>query len=803
MLIPSIKNRYTERILYSYCLIFYFIGFMANVYANDSKESTPQLNFQHCKVEIMNELKTIYHRLPKALHLTDHKLTIRCINRVLKFGFKFSQKANHSTLFLGHLHAIKQRRVLYRLEHLSQDEREQLWHARGVVHALLMITTKSKQWYLDQRFRMANGWNEDGDQAKNTDIWGYSRPLGQTSARMDFVTFGEEWFIRPPRRVQTPDNRIECQSFSHSRFFNQQFRPQEKDRPPATCKQFWTWSKQYSAIELIFTSPAKSLVSSFGHLSVLLRANNDTDPDDLDPVYQYVGLVSNSTHSSKNWEFIFSNIPLVLQPESYANFARQNRLYENRRVYRFKMKLTLSQQTWIKARLWEQVRRFNTTYQFLTENCAEQVLRLFDMIHLHKPLKQPGITVSPMGVISLLSQAGMLIKEPIYRVGIDEELQSIRKDLVKQKAMLHSNKMIPPLNDHLTTDLLQKWHLFVESINTYNDQLFEYLHKIQDYYDLLAWRTPPTQSNIVPTEGIEFLGLKNTIFHEEKMAHEVIDLLSEWYKTKENKDATKSKEHALADALIALIGDKNLQLGLGHEASILPVQKTQHLNSTKSNSIWGSDGSFTIGNEYHLHAKELNFQLYTSLYDELQGQQRSVLHPPVRDLKIIKLNFESNFDDLYQFEIEPFSIYQRSNFMDVSWLGIRFESLLKYSHFAYGMKINLGPSIQVLQWQLGQGDLSVGIVGRSSFLSTNALDLQWPVFSSIGIPLGQSFFVRSYIETNLFPLTTTSINYLINVQIETLLSLNNHQRMSILPKLEYLSDPTEQHLIIGLHLRVQ
>ena len=231
---------------------------------------------------------------------------------------------------------------------------------------------------------------------------------------MDFVTFGEEWFVRPPRRDVRPDNRVECQSFTKSRYFNRLFYPDRPDLPPAKCGQFWAWNNRFDTIEVVFTGPSDALISSFGHLSILLRTQSTDGPGEEDAVFQYVGLIPMGGNERPSFAALTSEVPLVLQVESYADFEKQNRRYEDRRIYRFSTQLSRSQQIWLKARLWEQVRRTRLTYQFLNQNCAEMVLRLFDATS-SAPLSanQSGVTVSPLGVISLLHASGWISGNPV------------------------------------------------------------------------------------------------------------------------------------------------------------------------------------------------------------------------------------------------------------------------------------------------------------------------------------------------------------------------------------------------------
>ena len=320
------------------------------------------LVIQGCEQTKIDRLIHDFNDLPEVITTTVKNLSIRCVTETFPYGFHVQKIDSHVTLRLGRREPISPRRTLYRLAHLSESERTSIFQRRGLIHASLLIVTAQTQWHLDPRFRKVNGWDERGLHAENEDAWAYSRPLGQQSALYDFITFGEEWFIRPPRRTSSPDNRVECQSFSKGRFFSQLFHPDQPDLPPKHCESFWHWNTLHPSAEILFTAPTSSPISSFGHLALLLRRNDAQHPEHLDPVYQYVGLVPIEGGRKSLSDSLLSEIPLILQTDSYIRFDRQNRLREDRRLYRFRVKLSSSELTWLKARLWEQLRRFQTPY---------------------------------------------------------------------------------------------------------------------------------------------------------------------------------------------------------------------------------------------------------------------------------------------------------------------------------------------------------------------------------------------------------------------------------------------------------
>ena len=97
-------------------------------------------------------------------------------------------------------------------------------------------------------------------------------------------------------------------------------------------------------------------------------------------MFQYVGLVPLVGTEEPSLEMFNADVPLVLQANTYIDFEKQNRYFEDRQIYRFSARLDEAQEIWLKARLWEQLRRLELSYTFLNQNCAAMVLRLFDSI---------------------------------------------------------------------------------------------------------------------------------------------------------------------------------------------------------------------------------------------------------------------------------------------------------------------------------------------------------------------------------------------------------------------------------------
>ena len=225
-----------------------------------------------------------------TVHLDVESIRVECTENALPFGFAVSSRQG-TTVSTRKIQVGSSRRSYYRLAHLDETTRQQIWHARGLVHALLTIYTEQTQVHLRPGFRQINGWDTQGTLNKNDDSWGYSRALdGERKIRLHYL--GEEWFVRPPDRKRKPDNRVECQSFQKGRVFQKLFEPEAVDLPPY-CESFrhgvahWGLSTSFIPARGMARFLARSPSAAYEPVG------DHTEP--LDQVYQFVGLVNLNT----------------------------------------------------------------------------------------------------------------------------------------------------------------------------------------------------------------------------------------------------------------------------------------------------------------------------------------------------------------------------------------------------------------------------------------------------------------------------------------------------------------------------
>ena len=718
------------------------------------QEKVP-IQFNHCSKELIVILTNSYHQLPQLLKSSIHQtIKVECSEKSYPFGFEVLVGHTDTLLNIGHLSRLaedRSRRANYRLNHLSFTERENLWQLRGLVHAIVRTGSLLKNWHLDKRFKRINGWSDDGAYAQNQDHWGYARALGEQSALDDFTTSAEEWFIRATKRIDAPDNRVECQSFSKGRFFTQLFYPTRKDLPPPHCRQFWQWSNRYSWAELIYTAPTSSPISSFGHLALVLRSQPGPEPEYLDPVYQFVGLVSSINGRKSLVDNLLDDTPLILQADDYLSFDQQTRLREDRHLYHFRLKLSDHELTWLKARLWEQARRFQASYHFMTENCAEMLLRLFQGLTKHK-LNVVGWSTSPLGVISVLRKAKLLSPDPSRRASLSEQLllleQVINRFRKDQKAI---NLKIPPLGD-LTHRSLKRWQTFLKQLSSTELTLLPFLHHIQDYYDLAIWQLQRVPLRIAPIKSRELLELKNELLHEEQFAEEVATRMSTWYQQKytlssKKKVTQRENLEQLTDLLVEEISDTIQRLGAANTVQSPLDDSVSLWHPQMPSRSWGSDSSFLWRMKSDLTAFTSSGFNFT-LYDERQGDHRSLLRSANRDLQWFKLSLSTERSTTerkrdYRALISPLSLHIRSGTLGVSWLGILLDTQFGFVNRQVFAFLQLGNSIQLASWWAGRGDLSMGLLLAYEQAFFEQVSVSMPYFITASLPLSHSILLKA------------------------------------------------------------
>ena len=151
--------------------------------------------------------------------------------------------------------------------------------------------------------------------------------------------------------------------------------------------------------------------------------------------------------------------------QSFIHFDRHNRFFEDRSPHRYSAKRSEVQFIWMKARLWEQFRRFESRYAFTTENCARQLLRHLELAcGPNTSIVQPGMTSSPIGIISQLQARGRLSRYSRVRHPLSSQLSRHREALDRTRHRLKSEGLFASDIGHLSPQRLLEWTTFLTQI---------------------------------------------------------------------------------------------------------------------------------------------------------------------------------------------------------------------------------------------------------------------------------------------------------------------------------------------------
>lgn len=343
---------------------------------------------------------------------------------------------------------------------LRREEQRDLQVRRAVVHLAMVQVDELARWSEDPWWRSINSWpRRPGRPAMNQDPWGYSRYLGMRSARMDLVTFAEEYFVRPEDlliekaeydgealgRLQAfdPDHSMACQQFTKRRIFGERLReliPDWKEprrRLPhlelgePECPAFTTWARPdlVEDFDILLAAPtARQPESLYGHLLLHVRYGSDglVQGQGFEPVYQF-GAVT-ATNVSRVEYFargLLGGFPSILELNTFRGVDRVFLQFQQRNLRRFTLALTEDQKLHFLQRIWEGERRIRYPYIFLPQNCASF------LVDLLAPVVNPGLPQEHRGIVMPTDVLDNLAN---HRNGNGEPL------LVKRADTLRSNR---------------------------------------------------------------------------------------------------------------------------------------------------------------------------------------------------------------------------------------------------------------------------------------------------------------------------------------------------------------------------
>lgn len=369
--------------------------------------------------------------LPAFMSKATHDVTFKRVRRSCLYGMgRYNKRCptfqdNQQTFYIYDTPPIQGEGATRKLRALNQKERTSIQRQRAVVHALVYLYDVKHDWSGDKRWKLINTWKGKQEQPFNLDIWGYSRYLGIRSARLDLVTFAEEYFVRPEdilRQGLTKDPKnqaridkfdvnlsLSCQQFTKIRHFQEaiakrdpkwqepkrglalkknykqdknKLKTQFKHGPSSQCPEFERWAdmNNVEGIDLMLAAATSDRPESlYGHLLLAVRykSGSSVRSQGFQPVYQYGAITA--TNVSKVDYFtkgLFGGFYAVIQPNTFRGIDRLFLQYEQRTLRRYALNLSPNELRRAMERLWEAERHITYPYYFLSDNCASMLIDL-------------------------------------------------------------------------------------------------------------------------------------------------------------------------------------------------------------------------------------------------------------------------------------------------------------------------------------------------------------------------------------------------------------------------------------------
>lgn len=383
-----------------------------------------------------------------------------------------------------------------RLQILDRSEQRDLQVRRGIVHLAIYHLDRTLGWSDARRWRTINGWPPDAKNALNHDPWGYSRYLGMRSARLDLVTFAEEFFVRPEdilletpqgsaARLRLadvdPDQTVHCQQFTRRRFFNDHLlrldgewseperRLPHRDADEPRCPAFERWARpdQLQGFDILLAAAtADQPESLFGHLLFHVRYGDDerVHGRGFEPVYQFGAVTDEDVDPIEYFTRGFlGGFPSVLELNTFRGIDRLFLQHQQRDLRRYRLRLSDEQARHVLQRVWETERRIRYPYLFLSDNCASFIIDLIaPALDLPIPERQ-GAIVMPTDVLDAL---GELSNPSIGGPLLEKRAASFRSNRrIAEEASHQRQRLLEQFDDAFSPQLSASLHRAVDGLN--------------------------------------------------------------------------------------------------------------------------------------------------------------------------------------------------------------------------------------------------------------------------------------------------------------------------------------------------
>lgn len=311
-------------------------------------------------------------------------------------------------------------RASYRLERLSEEERERLWRRRAMVHAVIGRWDEHLRWSRRAAWARITGWRQRT--ASNSYDWAYSRKRGLESPALDFITFAEEALV-PAESLRAdavpPDDQVRCQEFSKGHYLDGLLRalggaPPRMSSSPAdrgfACPAFDRWADidELLHVEVLLSAPTgQRLQSLFGHLMLRpVYRQGSGRLGNIEPVMEIAAITGfQQPLPAFLARGVFGGYLNTYDFISMGSLRQEQLGRDERDVRRFPLSLSPAERLRLMERLWELERRGYHPYRFFSDNCASYLAFALDgALAPERLVGVGGLIVLPTGVLDSLAR---------------------------------------------------------------------------------------------------------------------------------------------------------------------------------------------------------------------------------------------------------------------------------------------------------------------------------------------------------------------------------------------------------------
>ena len=286
--------------------------------------------------------------------------------------------------------------------------------SRQLVHALTHQVDREQGWSTDAAWRQLSGWGRWPlhRTALETEPWGFANAHGQASAREDFATLAEHYFVAEP----LPGERLRsarCRAPSKWTFLATRAAETSDGADCGALTDAELDAHAIEHIELLYArSSAADPASVVGHTMVALVYAPDEHGLQRRDVYGLVAMVGDTRPGNPAYVLrgLSGGFPSQVQWEPLEATMLRYTEVEDRDLLRFRWELDAAQQAALLERLNELRGTWQRPYAFLHRNCTELPRQLAEAA-LGETLQLPPV-FGPDVLLGVLLRQGLIVPLP-------------------------------------------------------------------------------------------------------------------------------------------------------------------------------------------------------------------------------------------------------------------------------------------------------------------------------------------------------------------------------------------------------